>query len=279
MSHIEGTFTIGRKAELFYQAWLPDNPPKAVIVLVHGLADHSSRYGNVVDHLLPKGFAVWSYDQRGHGRSPGTRCYINRFTDLTGDLDKFIGLVRQQNPGLPLFLIGHSMGALESAAVVAGHSHGVAGLVLSGLVLKTGKSISKMMVSMAGVLSTLVPRLGIQRLNCEAVSRDTSVVDGYVKDPLVFRGKIPARMGAEVIAAMSLVEAKLPSIKLPVLLLHGALDRLAEPSSSQTMYDGIASTDKKLHIFPGCYHEIFNEPCRDYVLGITSDWLNKHTPA
>jgi alpha-beta hydrolase superfamily lysophospholipase len=97
-----------------------------------------------------------------------------------------------------------------------------------------------------------------------------------VKDPLVFTGKIPARMGAELIAAMNLAQSRLPGISLPVLLLHGAADRLAEPSGSQVMYDTIASLDKELHFFPGCFHEIFNEPCHEFVLGTLSQWLDKH---
>ncbi|AKG53586.1 lysophospholipase/monoglyceride lipase-like protein [Dehalogenimonas sp. WBC-2] len=195
VSHIENTFKVSPKIELFYQAWLPDYQANAVVVLVHGLADHSSRYGNVVNHLLPKGFAIWNYDQRGHGRSPGKRCYTSRFTDLVNDLDKFVTLVKQQNPELPLFIIGHSLGALESVSLVAKHQpQGIAGLVVSGLVLKIGQSVPQIMLSLAGVISVLAPRLGVQHLDCNAISSDDSVVEGYVKDPLVHTGKIPARM-------------------------------------------------------------------------------------
>ena len=276
MPHLEGTFPVAKRKALFYQAWLPDCQPKAVIVLVHGLADHSSRYANVIDYLLPRDYAVWSYDQRGHGRSPGTRCYVNSFTDLTGDLDKFIAVVRDRNPGLPLFVLGHSMGALEVAAFAASQPQGIAGFVFSGLLLNTGQSVPKMMLKLAGLLSALAPRLGVQQLDCNAISRDATVVERYIKDPLVFTGKIPARVGAELIAAMASTPSKFSSISLPVLLLHGAADRLAEPSSSQAMYEALASTDKELHFFPGCFHEIFNEPCREFVLGILSRWLDKH---
>ncbi len=278
MSHLESTFGFAKRKSLFYQAWLPDVPPKAVIILVHGLADHSGRYGNVVDYLIPRGYAVWSYDQRGHGKSPGTRCYVNRFTDLIADLDRFILLVRQQNPDLPIFVLGHSLGALESATLVADRPNGITGLVLSGLLLKTGQSVPGLMLKLAKMLSALAPRLGVQKLDCSAISRDTAVVENYVTDPLVFTGKIPARTGAEVLDAMTIAKSKFPGVNLPVLLLHGAADRLADPSSSQLMYDGIPSTDKELHFFPGCYHEIFNAPCHDYVLGTLTRWLDKHLP-
>ena len=273
MPHLEGTFPIARRKALFYQAWLPEERPKGVIVLVHGLADHSGRYSNVVNYLLPKGFALWSYDQRGHGKSPGARCYFNRFTDLTSDLDKFVALVKEQNPDLPLFIIGHSVGALESTAFVADHPQSVTGLALSGL------TVPKLMLSLAGVLSVLLPRLGVQQLDCGQISRDPAVVDAYIKDPLVFAGKIPARTGAELIATMAAMQAKLPCVRLPVILLHGSADRIARPSGSQLTFDTIASTDKELHLFPGCYHEIFNEPCHEFVLGVLSRWLDKHIPS
>ena len=279
MSHLEGNFAVSKDISLFYQAWLPDRRAKAVVVLVHGLADHSGRYGNVVDHLVPRGFAVWSFDQRGHGRSPGTRCYAERFSNLTHDLNTFVAVVAERNPDYPLFIVGHSMGALESAAFVAEHPQHITGVALSGILIQTGQSVPKLLLALAGVISVLLPRLGVQRLECEAVSRDPAVVQAYVKDPLVYNGKIPARMGAELIKAMATVQTKFRDIKMPVLLLHGGADRLADPVGSQIMYDSVASTDKEIHIFPGCYHEIFNEPCREFVLGTLSQWLENHLPA
>ncbi len=278
MSHIEGTFPVGGHKSLFYQAWLPDSRPKAVIVLVHGLADHSSRYANVVNYLVPRGYAIWTFDQRGHGKSPGVRCYVNRFTDLTDDLGSFVNLVADQNPASPLFVVGHSLGALESAAFVAEHPQNIAGVALSGLLLKTWQSVPKLLLSLAGVLSTLLPRLGVQHIECDTISRDSSVVEAYLKDPLVYTGKIPARMGAELINAMTATQANVTRVNLPVLLLHGAADHLADPSGSRLMYNAITSKDKEIHLFPGCYHEIFNEPCHDFVLGTLCRWLDKHLP-
>jgi len=261
---------------LFYQAWLPESKPKAVIVLVHGLADHSGRHGNLVNFLLSRGFTVWSYDQRGHGKSPGPRCYANRFSDLINDLKMFVAVVAEQNSSSPVFVVGHSMGALESAAFAAERPEHVTGVALSGLLLKPGESVPVLVQSLAKLLSFLAPRLGVQRLDCSAISRDQSVVKAYLNDPLVYTGKIPARMGAELLTAMTTVKSHIHNIGMPVLLMHGGSDRLADPSSSQFAFDNVSSTDKELHFFPGCYHEIFNEPCRDFVLGTLSQWLDKH---
>ena len=279
MTHLEGKFPVSKHLSLFYQVWQPDDHQKAVVLLVHGLADHSSRYQNVVNHLLPRGYSIWTYDQRGHGLSPGPRCYVSRLSDLINDLRDFLALVTRQNPGLPIFVVGHSMGALESIALATENPESVTGFALSGLLLQTGQSIPKLLIMLSGAISALAPRLGVQTLECDAISRDQSVVDAYVTDPLVYTGKIPARMGAELIAAMTTVQTKLKSISAPLLLLHGGADRLANPSSSQIAFDSISSTDKEIRIFPGCYHEIFNEPCRDFVLGTLSQWLDKHIPS
>ena len=279
MTHLEGIFPVNNHTSLFYQAWLPESKPKAAIVLVHGLADHSGRYGNVVNCLLARGYAIWSYDQRGHGKSPGTRCYVNRFSDLINDLKMFVAVVAERNPEYPIFLVGHSMGDLESAAFVADHPQHVSGVVLSGLLLKPGQSVPAFIQSLVKVLSFLAPRLGVQQLECAAISRDQSVVNAYLDDPLVYNGKISARMGAELITAMTTVESRIKGVTMPILLLHGGSDRLADPSSSQFAFDNVSSTDKELRFFPGCYHEIFNEPCRDFVLGTLSKWLDSHVPA
>ncbi|PPD58988.1 alpha/beta hydrolase [Dehalogenimonas etheniformans] len=279
MTHLEGKFSVAKHLSLFYQAWLPDNRQKAIIVLVHGLADHSSRYQNVVNHLVPRGYAVWTYDQRGHGQSPGPRCYVNRLSDLIGDLKSFSNFVSSQNPGTPVFIVGHSMGALESIAFATENPPFVAGYALSGMLLRIGQNVPKLLLSLSGTLSSLIPHLGVQTIECEAISRDQSVVKAYIADPLVYTGKVPVRMGAELITAMASVQTKLTAVKSPILLLHGGADRLASPSSSQITFDSVSSQDKEIRIFPGCYHEIFNEPCRDFVLGTLSLWLDKHLPA
>ncbi|MGI2335483.1 MAG: lysophospholipase [Dehalogenimonas sp.] len=277
MSQFEGLFDNGCAPGLYYSAWLPETTPRAIIILMHGLADHSGRYDNVVNHLLPQGYAVWTFDQRGHGRSPGQRCYVNSFDDLTGDLAKFVDKVRTANPGLPLFLLGHSLGALEAADYATSTPAGIDGVVLSGLPLNIEHGVSHLLVKLAKFFSVLTPRLGVQKLPSDTISRDPKVVEDYVKDPLVYNGKIPARMGAELFRTTRAIKSRLSNITLPILVLHGEHDRMAEPSGSRLLFEKAASTDKELEIFPGCYHEIFNEPCRATVLEVVSTWLNRHT--
>lgn len=275
MRHIEGFFDNGCDGGLFFRAWQPDASPRAVVILVHGLAEHSGRYESVISYMLGQELAVWTYDQRGHGRSPGQRCYVNNFGDLTGDLAKFIAKVKSDHPDTPLFLLGHSLGALEVADYAAGGANGIHGAILSAVPLCIHHNTPELLVKLASVFSKLAPRLGLQKLPSDTISQDKSVVQDYVNDPLVYTGKIPARMGAEMFRSVKELSAKLPTINLPILVLHGGEDRMALPDGGKLLFERASSVDKELHIFPECYHEIFNEACGDTALAVTGKWLNR----
>jgi len=277
MIHTEGHFEGLKGLKLYYQGWQPDQNPKAVLLILHGLAEHSGRYKNVVDYFIPLGYAVYGYDQRGHGKSPGARCYVDRFQDLVVDLNTFVTMVNKFHPGLKVFLMGHSIGATVAVTYSVQYPDAVAGLILSGAVLKPGESITPLMKIMALVLSVLFPRMGVSPLDSSTISRDKAVAIAYDNDPLVYRGKIPARMGAE---ALNIMEQYLPprlgEIKLPLLILHGGEDRLSNKEGSIFLYKGAASTDKILKIYEGLYHEIYNEPERAQVFADVETWLARH---
>ena len=131
MRHEDGFFQGIRGARIYRQCWLPDGEPRAVLLIVHGLGEHSGRYANVVNHLVPRGYALYGLDHVGHGKSEGTREYVERFEDYTDTLDMYRGMVRQAQPDKPLFLYGHSLGGLISAFYLLDHQAGLAGAVLS----------------------------------------------------------------------------------------------------------------------------------------------------
>ena len=112
MKHSEGKFKGAGSLELYYQCWQPDGQPRAVVVIVHGIGEHSGRYMNVVNQLVPHGYAVYSFDNRGHGRSPGQRGYLNAWAEFREDVRAFLKKVREQEPGRSVFLMGHSLGSL-----------------------------------------------------------------------------------------------------------------------------------------------------------------------
>ena len=276
MRHKEGKFKGYKGLTLYYQFWLPDTKPKAVLLVAHGLAEHSGRYKNVVDYFVPKGYAVYALDNRGHGKSEGTRSYVDNFNDYLVDLKTFFDMVRKDNKSTKVFLFGHSLGATIAVAYAIEHQKELNGLIVSGASLVPSTTVSPALLAMAGVVSALAPKMGVTLLDASTISRDQSVVDAYVNDPLVFRGKIPARTGAELARMWKQLPEQMPKIKLPILIMHGFADRLSDPRGSKLLFERVGSKDKALKIYDDCYHEICNEPDREQVFVDMETWLKKH---
>lgn len=277
MEHREGRFRGLKGVNLYYQGWLPAGAPKATLVVVHGLAEHSGRYANLADYFVPRGYAIFGLDHRGHGRSEGTRCYVDRFSSYLDDLDTFVNIVRNKHAGARIFLVGHSVGGTIATAYAANRQDGLAGLILSAPALKAGSSVSRLGMALARVLSGLTPKMGIASLEATALSRDKAVVEAYLKDPLVHQGKICARLGGELLNMMEKkLPPQMPRIKLPVLIMHATADRLSNPEGSRLLCDLVGSKDKTLRFYEGLYHEIFNEPERGQVLTDMENWLAAH---
>jgi len=273
MEHQEGFFKGGQGASLYYQGWLPEGPSVGVLLIVHGLAEHCGRYRNVVNYFAPRGYAVYGIDHPGHGRSEGPRAYIERFQDFLDPLKVFLGRIRGWQPETPIFLVGHSMGGLISAAYLLDQPDEPVGAILSAPSVKMPGSVSSLTLLAGKVLSALLPKLGLVQLEAEGVSRDPAVVRAYRGDPLVFTGKITARLGTELLKTMDRVLAEARKIRLPLLILQGAADKLVDPGGAQMLFDRVGSADKTIKVYEGLYHEVFNEPERDRVLDDVEKWL------
>lgn len=273
MNQHEGSLSGPRGARIFTQSWLPDAAPRAALLISHGLAEHSGRYHNLIERLVPQGYAAYALDHLGHGRSEGQRVYVERFSDYIAPLRQLFERVRAAHPTLPIFLVGHSMGGLIAATYLLDHQAGLAGAVLSAPAVKIPDSISPAVVLVGRLLSALIPTAGILALESDGISRDPAVVRAYVEDPLVHKGKTTARLGAELIQAMQRVTREAAQITLPILLLQGTADRIVDPTGAQILHDAVGSADKAIRTYPGLFHEIFNEPERAVVLGDVEAWL------
>ncbi|HEY74831.1 MAG TPA: alpha/beta hydrolase [Thermoflexia bacterium] len=275
MNHSEGTFQGYGGLELYYQRWRPEGEPKAVLVIVHGFGEHSGRYGNVVDWLVPKGYAVYGFDLRGHGRSPGQRGYIHRWAEYREDVRAFLTFVQEQEPGRPLFLMGHSMGGLIVLDYALHHPEGLQGVIGSGPALaQTG--VSPFLVALGRLFSRFWPRFGLDtKLDATAISRDPAVVDAYVNDPLV-HSVATARLGAEMTETMEWVNAHAADLRVPLLILHGGADRLVPPEASRAFLERVALEDKTYHEYEGYYHEPHNEVGWERPLADLEAWLEDH---
>jgi len=276
MKHQEGFFKGVRDANIYFQSWLPESEPKAVLLIVHGLAEHSGRYINIVNHFVPLGYAVYGMDHLGHGKSDGTRVYVKRFEDYTNMLKIYFDRIRRWQPGKPIFLVGHSMGGLISAVFLLDHQAELTGAVLSGAAVKVSDNITPAILVVGKILSALMPRFGLIGLDAKGVCRDPAVVQAYVSDPLVFKGKTTARLAAEMRKAMQYVSAAATKITLPIMIVQGSADKLVDPAGAQMLYDLVSSADKEIRIYDGFYHEVFNEPDHDKVLRDVEIWLEAH---
>ena len=271
---IEAEFTGAKGRRIFTQSWLPEESPRDQVVIAHGYAEHSGRYDAVAQFLTARGFAVHALDHHGHGKSAGARAVIERFAQADADLDTLVDKVRADSGLSTIKLIGHSMGGSLALNYALNHQEKLSGLVLSGPAI--GGKMARITRWLLALISTFAPQRGTIALDANAVSRDAAVVADYIADPLVFRGKVPARTAHEMFKAIHSYPARVGSLTIPCLLMHGEADALVSAKLAAPLFDGIASPDKTVRIWPGLFHEIFNEPEREQVLGVTADWLEAH---
>jgi alpha-beta hydrolase superfamily lysophospholipase len=279
VKHSEGKFAGARNLSIYYQYWIPDAAPKGLLLLVHGAGEHSDRYRELARYFTRHGYAIAALDHPGHGRSEGRYGHIERFGDLVSTLDIFQRRVAADFPRLPQVLLGHSMGGLISSLYLLRNQQAFVGCVLSGPAIKTDIEPGFLQRWLIRCLSVLAPGTGVLQLDAAGVSRDPAVVAAYVSDPLVNHNKMSARMVSELFASMQQAQAEAGRISLPLLLLHGGADVMASPEGSRLLYDRVSSQDKRLEIFPGLFHEIFNEPEHEAIFATVLEWSDKRLPA
>ena len=278
--HTEGVFKGSQGVDLFYQTWSPSGEIKAVVIICHGIAEHSGRYDHIARFLNTHGCRVASYDIRNHGRSGDLSIYVSSYDDYLADLDAFVALVRRENPGKPLFLMGHSMGGTTSALyTITRKPDFLNGVILSAPAVKIGADISPFLLKLSGLLSVITPHLKTVVLDNRSISRDPQVIQKYDDDPLNYRGGIPARTGAELNRAILCIQANMEAITQPGLIVHGTADRLADINGSSDLYERISSKDKSFKTYEGYYHEVMNEIGKEAVLNDIAAWIDSHLSA
>jgi acylglycerol lipase len=274
MSHTTEKITAADGLELFINTWKAAET-KAVVVIAHGLAEHSGRYAHVAENLNAVGYSVVAPDHRGHGQSGGEpRTYVTDMDTYVDDLKLVWDWAVAQYAGLPVFLLGHSMGGLIAVRFALRYQAEMRGLVVSAPALLPGESIPKLVISLGKIIGKIVPKLPMVALDSADVSRDPMVVARYDSDPLNYRGKIRAGMAAAVFLAGEDALRRVDELRLPLLAMHGADDRLVPVEASRLLHDGAGSTDKALKVYAELYHEIFNEPEQDAVLADVVSWLD-----
>ncbi|MEM6582799.1 MAG: lysophospholipase [Pseudomonadota bacterium] len=275
MKHSEGSLVALRNQSVYFQYWLPDVKPKALLLIVHGAGEHGGRYQHVAAHFAQLGFAVAALDHPGHGKSEGQYGHIERLDELVETVSIFHDQLIREFVGIPCFMIGHSMGGLIASLYLLKRQHDLAGCVLSGPAVKSEIEPGFMQFLTIRFLSAFAPRAKVLQLDARGVSRDPKVVAEYEGDPLVNHSKMSARMVYELFSGMERIQGQAQQISLPILIMHGEADLLTAPDGSRELYNGVSSKDKTLKMYPELYHEIFNEPERMDVLSYLEQWLNQ----
>ncbi|MBI5353539.1 MAG: lysophospholipase [Chloroflexi bacterium] len=272
MKHFKTNWKSRDGLDIFAQGWEPESP-KAVVCLVHGLGEHSSRYAHVAEAFGKEGYALFGTDLRGHGRSGGPRGHISSIEDFMQDIDVLFEQARKRYPNLPLFLYGHSLGGIQVLHYGLTRKPNVKGVIATSSGLHTAIEDQKVKVMMAKILGSILPMVSIPSgLEVKDISRDDKVVQAYINDPLV-HDKITLGFGKVMIGVTTWTLAHAGEFSLPLLLLHGKADQIAFPSSS-TEFAAPLEGKCTLVLWNDGYHELHNEPEKEEVFKTMTLWMN-----
>ena len=258
-------------------SWLPEHPPKGVILLVHGLDEHSGRYAHVAQALNRAGYAVYAVDHRGHGQSGGTRGHFSTINQPVDDLEIYYHQIKALHGDTPFFVYGHSMGALISLLFVQRHQNALAGWISQGTPINTDTTQSALLIQIAKFLNKVIPKLRLVPLDTAGLSHDPAVIAAYKADPLNHNGAHRVSILSSIIFGGQAARQNLQNIRLPLLVLHGQDDSICPVSGSELLYQQAASTDKTLKIYAGLRHEIHNEKEQEQVFSDIVAWLDVRT--
>ena len=280
MEHVDGRLDGVEGVELYWQGWLPSlessgGPPRGVLLICHGMGEHSGRYATVVDALVPDGWAVYGLDHRGHGRSGGVRVHVSHYADFLADLDTFRRMVATRHETRP-FLLGHSMGGQIALAYALDHQDDLAGLVLSAPALQA-PPVPRAVRAVATALARVTPRLRRAVVDIATISRDEAVVTDYRTDALVHQGHPTIALSLALAEQMTLLPARVRDLRLPLLVQHGTDDRICPPDGSRALAESVGTDDLTVRWYDGLWHEIYHEPERERPLADLREWLAAHS--
>jgi alpha-beta hydrolase superfamily lysophospholipase len=262
-------------AKIFYQKWIQPKAKK-VLVIQHGFGEHSDRYGHILDKLSKEGFNVYALDARGHGRSDGKRGHVDQFQYYINDLMELIHIARDEQKVSKINLLGHSLGGVISLQYVLEgfNQENIQSLILSSPAVKVKMDFEKEVKKFLGeILASVIPDTTIDaNLDTKFLSHDLTEVEKYKQDPLV-HGKISFQMGKNLFHLAKALYDKANHLKVPVLIIHGEEDGIADVNGSRDLFKLIASEKKYIKTYPELYHELMNELPKDREI-VLADIIN-----
>ncbi|MFZ5648849.1 MAG: alpha/beta hydrolase [Bacillota bacterium] len=275
MKHIEYGWRAEDGINIHARRWEPDSGPKGVVCLVHGFGEHSGRYHHVASYLTGAGYAVASFDHRGHGKSGGQRGHTTSYQAIMEDIDLLLDDAGHRYPGLPCFIYGHSMGGNLALNYTLRRKPPLLGVIATSPWLRLSASPPAALLAAARVLNKLAPSYPLPNsLDAKGLSHDPEVVRAYDSDPLVNR-KITTRLFFSIHDAGLWALDHASEFHLPLLLMHGGTDPITSPEAS-SQFAGRIPGRCTLKIWEGLYHELHNEPQKGEIIGFIVNWLDGH---
>ena len=277
MDHETGWTKSSDGNRLYWQHWAGGDDPQALLLFVHGLAEHSGRYQHVMQYFADRDFDCWALDYRGHGQSPGLRVHVDRFDEYSTDLAAVHELVQNAKPQLPLYLVGHSQGGLIVLRYALANPNGLAGIVVSSpfLGLHPDAAPPAALKLVANITSTFAPKLMFSKVaEPSFLSRDPQVDEAYIADPLV-SDTVSARWFISIIRAHADTQASAAKLTVPALVMQSGEDRLADPAATRRWAHNAPDDLVEYVEWEGFYHEMFNEPEKEQVFERVEQWLNQ----
>ena len=262
--------------KIFVRSWAPPATPRAVMVVCHGVNSHGGQYLWAAGQFVAAGFAVFALDLRGRGRSEGERFYVEDIADYVSDVAGTIALAKSRHPGLPVYLLGHSAGGVVSATYVLDNQAQLAGFICESFAFQV-PAPGFALAAIKGI-SHLAPRLPVLKLKNEDFSRDPKAVEALNNDPLTAHEVQPALTVAALVRADERLHDEFPSITLPLLIMHGTVDKATVCHGSQFFYDTAGSSDKTLKLYEGHYHDLLNDIGKEQVMADIQHWLTERLP-
>jgi len=272
----EGTFEGVGGLKIATRSWPAAGSPRGVIILIHGFNAHSGYMEWPAEQFAASGLAAYALDLRGRGRSEGERFYVEKFSDYLADVDKLVAQARSENPGLPVYVLGHSAGGVIATSYVFEHQTEVAGLICESFAYDVGLP-HLVQLALEGV-SHLAPHLHVFSLNNADFSRDPAAVARMNNDPLIAKESQPAETASEMLKAADRLTENFTKFTVPVLIIHGTDDKATRPAGSEKFFDLAASTDKTLKLYEGHYHDLLADVGKEEVIAEIQAWIDARLP-
>ena len=273
MAAKEESFESKGGVKIHVRSWLPPGPPKAVVVICHGVNSHGGQHAWSAEQLSKAGLATYALDLRGRGKSEGERFYVEDVADYVADVAGTIRLAKQRHPGLKTFLLGHSAGGVTSATYVLDNQAELAGFICESFAFQV-PAPGFALAAIKG-LSHVAPRLPVLTLKMKDFTRDPVALAALEADPLVAHESQPAATVAALVRADERLREEFPTITIPVFIMHGTEDKATVPAGSQFFFDTVGSTDKTLKLYEGHFHDLLNDVGKEGVMAEILGWLEK----